>query len=96
MGIEELCDPITEQEHMSLETIDDDIFKAVMAMKNREQMWEMNGEDDGEEEAEYLADNAEPYARQLEHQLASFGREAHLEESQSMVPTTIMQYFLCS
>lgn len=41
----------------------------------------------------YVADINEPFARKLEGILASFGRQTRLEETQSLEPTHITDYF---
>ncbi|KAJ7857222.1 hypothetical protein B0H13DRAFT_1641048, partial [Mycena leptocephala] len=41
----------------------------------------------------YLADIEGPFARQLEVGLAKFGRETRMEETNSLIPTAITDFF---
>ncbi|OJA14623.1 hypothetical protein AZE42_13790, partial [Rhizopogon vesiculosus] len=43
----------------------------------------------------YVEHLDDPLARKLEAILASFGRQIHLEESRSMSPTRLTDYFTC-
>ncbi|KAJ6578154.1 hypothetical protein B0H19DRAFT_932932 [Mycena capillaripes] len=42
----------------------------------------------------YLADVEGPFARQLEIGLSKFGRETRIEETNSLIPTTITDFFI--
>jgi len=42
----------------------------------------------------YISDIGDPFAHQLEAILASFGRQTHLEETQSLQPSHITNYFI--
>ncbi|KAF8991996.1 hypothetical protein BDQ17DRAFT_1460559 [Cyathus striatus] len=78
MSIEELCNPCAEQEIVSKNTTDEDIFKAVMEMMEGEQMREKNGGDDGVVDLEET-EEARPMHRDV--LVASLAIQKYLSDS---------------
>ncbi|KAF8988308.1 hypothetical protein BDQ17DRAFT_1219099, partial [Cyathus striatus] len=100
-----LLNPVVEQELVSRHTSDEDIYQAIIDMRNREEMLEVNGGDDDSMEelqealeaaiilGKYVSDINDTYVQKLEKELAAFGRQTRIEQSHSMVPTKITQFF---
>ncbi|KAF8982224.1 hypothetical protein BDQ17DRAFT_1336975 [Cyathus striatus] len=84
LTIEELLNQVVEQELVLRHTSDEDIYQAIMDMCNREEMLELNPHDGKHLKQQLFL---------LEKELAVFGRQTHIEQSHSMVPTKITQFF---